>query len=98
MKTTVKILSLLLLLGATATMLAGCGQGDRAYYYDDYVTVVNETPWTVFVEPFGLILDPGDRIDIEIGYDVVRVVVLRHFDGLILAELDIVSGDILVVD
>jgi len=98
MRTTVKILSLLLLLGATATLLQGCGRGDHYLAYDYYITIINDTPWTVFVEPFGLLLVSGDRVDVEIGYDFVRVIVLRDFDGMILAEVDMVSGDVLVVD
>jgi hypothetical protein len=98
MKSTVKILSLLLLLGTAMTLLGGCGNDDYCCAtYDYYITVINDSPWVVFVEPFGIFLNPRETIDIEIGYDVVRVLVLRDFDGLILAELDMVSGDVLVV-
>ncbi len=98
MKTASKIVSLVLLLGITATLLAGCGSGDRCcLVYDYYITVINDTPWGVFVDPFGLFLSPGDTMDIEIGPDYVRVVVLREFDGLVLADVDMVNGDVLVI-
>ena len=51
----------------------------------------------VALDPFGLFLSPGDTVDIEVGPDYVRVVVLREFDGLVLADVDMVSGDVLVV-
>ena len=96
MKTSVRILSLLLVLGTTAVLLAGCGHG-RHYYDDYYITIVNDSPWDVYVEPFGLFLSPGEQVDVEVGYDVFHVIVLRNFDALILAELDVASGDVLVV-
>lgn len=97
MKTTVRILSLFLLLGMTAILFAGCGDDDRWYYDDYYVTIVNDSPWDVYVQPFPLFLAPGQRADPEVGYHVVRVVAIRDFDGLILADLDMVAGDVLVI-
>jgi hypothetical protein len=98
MKSAVKILSLLLLLGTTMTLLGGCGNDDCCYaVYDCYVTVINDSPWAVFVEPFGVFMYPGESVDLEIICDCVHVVVFRDADGLILAELDMCSGDVLVI-
>ncbi len=92
MKNTVSILSLLLLLGTTAILLAGCGDGEHVYHGDYYITVVNHTPWDVYVEPFGVFLPPGGVLDQPVSYDVVHVMVIRDFDSLLLAELDMVAG------
>ncbi len=98
MKSFARALPFLLVLGITATVLSGCGNDEVHVYHDGYyVTVINDTPWDVFVEPFGFLLAPGDVVDAEIGYDVVHVIALRHFDGLVLAELDMVRGDVLVI-
>jgi hypothetical protein len=97
-KNFIKTVLALALLGATATLLAGCH--DDHYVYRDYyyITVINDCPWAVVIEPFGVLLSPGDRVDFDIGYDVVHVIAVRAFDGLILAELDMVGGEVLVID
>ncbi len=98
MKSLLRILPLLLLLGTTAVLVTGCGDDEVHIYHDSYyITIINDTPWDVFVEPFGFLLAPGDSVDADVGYDVVRVVAIRDFDGLILADVDMVSGDILVI-
>jgi len=97
-KRTATILSLSLLLTTAAALLAGCGDHDHYRYHGYYITVINDTPWTVFVEPFGIHIHPGDAADIEIGYDAVYVVVVRDFDGLVLTEGTMTWGDVLVVD
>jgi len=98
MKSLLKILPLLLLLATTGVLLTGCG-GDDVYVYRDgyYITIINDTPWDVFVEPFGFLLAPGDSVDADIGPDIVRVVAIRDFDGLILADIDMVTGEVLVI-
>jgi hypothetical protein len=99
MKSLVKILPLLLLLGLTTVFLEGCG--DHHHYHDGYdytITVVNDTPWDIFVEPWGFLLAPGDRVDVDIGPDIVHVIAVRHFDGLVLADVDMAYGDVLVVE
>ncbi len=99
MKSLVRILAVFLLLGTAASLLGGCGDGDHHHdMVEDFsITVINDTPWDIFVEPFGFLLAPGDTVDIDVGYDVVHVIAVRHFDGLVLAELDMVRGDVLVV-
>ena len=98
MKNLVRFLPLLLLLGITATLLAGCGGGGHTHYYEDYyITIVNDSPWSIVVEPWGVFLVPGDSWDVDVGYDVVRVIVVRDFDGLVLADVDMARGDVLVV-
>jgi hypothetical protein len=100
MRHTVKILSLMLLLGTTAAQLAGCGNDDVYVYRDGYyyITIVNDSPWAIYVEPFGIFLGPRDTADIDVYYDYVHVVVFREYDGLVLADLDMAGGDVLVVD
>lgn len=67
------------------------------YGGNTFITVFNDTPWDVFIEPFGLFLAPGEVVDIEVGYEVSHVVARRDFDGLILAEVDMPPGDVLVI-
>ena len=97
MKKLLKVLPLVLVLGAAATFVAGCHDGHHHEYYDYYITVVNDTPWDVYVEPFGFLLAPGDQVDADIGPDYVRVVAIRHFDGLVLADVTLAAGDVLVI-
>lgn len=97
MKGAIKILSLLVLVGITATLLAGCHNDRHVDYYDYYVTIVNDTYWTIYVEPFGYYMDPGDIVQFDVGYDIVHVIVIRHPDGLVLAELDMPAGSEFVV-
>jgi hypothetical protein len=97
MKKFLKILSLVLFLGIVATFAVGCRDHHHHEYYGYYITVINDTPWAVYVEPFGFLLGPGDRVDAEVGYDYVRVVAVRHFDGLILADVAMRAGDVLVI-
>lgn len=99
MKNAVKVVALLLLLGTAAVFLGGCGDHhDHVVVYDYHVTIINDSPWDVFIEPFGLLIAPGDRMDVDVGYDIVHVIAIRHYDGLILAELDMARGDVLVVE
>ena len=99
MKSLTRIIPLLLLLGTTAVLLAGCGGYDSYYYHDDYfITIINDSPWDIFIEPFGVLLAPGDTVDFEVGYDIVHIIAWRDFDGLILAELDMAEGEVLVVE
>lgn len=97
MKKLVRILPLVLFLGIAAGFIAGCDDHHHYEYYDYYITVVNDTPWDVYVEPFGFLLAPGDRVDADIGHDYVRVVAVRYFDGLVLADVAMGAGDVLVI-
>jgi hypothetical protein len=98
MKSLLRILPLLLLLGTTALLVTGCGDHHGHGHYDAYyITIVNDTPWDVYVEPFGFLLAPGDSVDADVGYDVIRVVAIRHFDGLVLADVHMASGDVLII-
>ncbi len=97
MKNTLRILSLFLLLGMTAILFAGCGHDDHWDYDAYYVTIINDSPWDVYVQPFPLFLAPGERADVEVGYHVFRVVAIRNFDGAVLAEVDMVAGEVLVI-
>jgi len=97
MKSLVKILPLLLL-GTTAVLIGGCGDHHDYGGYDYSITVINDTPWDIFVEPWGFLLAPGDSMDVDVGYDIVHVLAIRHFDGLVLADVDMAYGDVLVVE
>jgi hypothetical protein len=98
MKKTVRIVSLFLLLGMTALLFGGCGDRDHWYYDEYYVTIINDSPWDVYVQPFPLFLAPGQRADREVGYHAIHVVAIRNADGVILAEVDMVGGDVLIID
>ena len=93
MKPLVRILPLLLLTVAVAALLTGCG----VKHY--YITIINETPWDVCVDPYGYFLYPGDRVDTEVDYfEVVHVVAFRCSDSVLLAHADMIHGDVLIIE
>jgi len=95
-----KLTYILLGLGlATITLIvSGCsGNSDYLVIDDDVVTFVNDYGEIIVIEPFGEVLYPGETVDIDIGDDVVYVTVYRDFDGLILLQTDVVSGDVWVI-
>jgi len=96
MKSLVKILPLLLLLGTTAVLIGGCGHDDYVSHLD-LITVHNDSPWDITVEPWGVFLERGHGVDFESG-DIVHVVAIRYSDGVVLADVDVAPGHLLVVE
>ena len=87
-----------IIISAIALIVSGCsGDGEVLVIDDDVVTFVNNYGEIIVIEPFGEVLYPGETVDIDIGNDVVYVTVYRDFDGLILLQTDVVSGDVWVI-
>ncbi len=84
---------------AIVFMATGCG-GDGSssiIVTDEVVTFINDTDYAIVIDPFDAALSSGGVVDIEIGNDIVYVVVFRQFDGLILLETDVAAGDVWVI-
>jgi hypothetical protein len=91
--------ALVLLTGLGISGLACDGGGG---YYDQgggygLARIENQSPDTIVVEPFGDWLQPGEAVDYDLGPDIVHIIVVRHFDGLVLLETDLVAGDVWIV-
>jgi len=65
---------------------------------DGIASIENNSPDAIVVEPFGDLLLPGESIDYELGPEIVHIVIVRDFDGLVLLETDLAAGDVWVVE
>jgi hypothetical protein len=93
---------------AALAVLAGLAFSGLACEGDGSVTVFdgstyalasieNQSPDAIVVEPFGDYLQPGEAVDYDLGPDMVHIVIVRDFDGLILLETDLGAGDVWIV-
>jgi len=87
----------------TSLGLAGLGcDGDGYVIVDDsgylLATIENQSPDAIVVEPFADLLFPGEAVDYDLGPDIVHIVVVRDFDGLILLETDLRAGDVWIIE
>ena len=102
MKKLIRPLAALVVLAALGLSGLACdGTSDGIIIIDDSgflpATVENQSPDDVVVEPFGDFLAPGEAVDYDIGPDVVHIIVVRDFDGLILLETDLVAGAVWII-
>ena len=92
---------LVLLTGLGLSGLACDGEGGYVVYDDvggyALATIENQSPDSIVVEPFGDWLLPGEAADYDLGPDIVHIIVVRDWDGLILLETDLIAGDVWVI-
>ena len=98
MKTASKIIPAILLVGIASVVLIGCEDDYDYIVYYDYATIENQTPWDVWVEPYDILLMPGESVDIDLGPYIEHIVVVRDVDGLVLLETDIAAGDYWIIE
>jgi len=61
-------------------------------------SIENHSPDAIVVEPFGDLLLPGEAIDYDLGPDIVHIVIVRDYDGLVLLETNLAAGDVWIVE
>lgn len=93
------VLSILAGLGLSGLACDGHGY-DGPIYDDGYAlaTIENHSPDAIVIEPFGDYLYPNEAIDYDLGPDVVHIIVVRDFDGLVLLDTDLVAGDVWIIE
>ena len=98
MKKLIRPLAALVVLAALGLSGLAC-DGDSEVIASGFLlaTVDNQSPDGVVVEPFGDFLAPGEAVDYDIGPDVVHIIVVRDFDGLVLLETDLIAGDVWII-
>ena len=92
--------ALALLAGLGLSGLACDGDGEVVIVENGvyvFATIENQSPDAIVVEPFGDFLYPGEAVDYDLGPDIVHIVIVRDFDGLILLETDLAAGDVWII-
>ena len=92
--------ALLLLAGLGLSGLA-CDEGRDVVIIDDggyaLASIENQSPDAIVVEPFGDLLYPGEAVDYDLGPDIVHIIIVRDFDGLVLLDTDLAASDVWIV-
>jgi hypothetical protein len=89
-----------LLAGLALSELACDGNGSVVVVDDGgyaLASIENQSPDAIVVEPFGDYLLPGEAADYDLGPDIVHIIIVRDFDGLVLLETDLAAGDVWIV-
>ena len=102
MKKLVRPLAALVVLAALGFSGLACdGYSDGVIIVDDsgylLATIENQSPDGIVVEPFGDFLMPGEAVDYDLGPDIVHIIVIRDFDGLVLLETGLAAGDVWII-
>ncbi|MBN1918459.1 MAG: hypothetical protein JW889_11155 [Verrucomicrobia bacterium] len=102
MKALIRPLAILGLLATLGLVGLACDDGGRDVVVIDHggggiASIENQSHDAIVVEPFGDYLLPGEAIDYDLGWDIVHVVVVRDFDGLVLLETNLAAGDVWII-
>ena len=96
-----RALAALALLAGLALSGLACDENGNVIVVEDgayaLATIENQSPDAIVVEPFGDFLYPGEAVDYDLGPDIVHIVIVRDFDGLILLETNLAAGDVWIV-
>jgi hypothetical protein len=96
------LVALSIFAGLALSGLACDDSGHDTVIYDHggnaLATIENHSPDAIVIEPFGDHLYAGEAIDYDLGYDVVHIVVVRDWDGLVLLETDLAAGDVWIIE
>ena len=101
MKKLLRPLAALALLAGLGLSGLACDGGGEVVIVENgvyaFATIENQSPDAIVVEPFGDLLYPGEAVDYDLGPDIVHIVIVRDFDGLILLETDLAAGDVWII-
>jgi hypothetical protein len=96
------LVALSILAGLGLSGLACDDGGHDVVVIDDggyaLATIENHSPDAIVIEPFGDYLYAGEAIDYDLGPDIVHIIVVRDWDGLVLLETDLAAGDVWIIE
>jgi hypothetical protein len=102
MKRLLRAAAALLLLGGFGLSGLGCDDSRDVVVIEDdayaLASIENHSPDAIVVEPFDDYLSPGEAVDYDLGPDIVHIIVVRDFDGLVLLETDLAAGDVWIIE
>jgi hypothetical protein len=103
MKALLRPLAVLGLLATLGLLGIACDGASRDVVVIDHggggiASIENQSPDAVVIEPFGDLLLPGEAIDYDLGPDIVHIVIVRNYDGLVLLETNLAAGDVWIVE
>ena len=101
MKALLRPAAVLLVLAGLGLSGLACDDGRDVVIIDDgayaLATIENQSPDAIVVEPFGDLLYPGEAVDYDLGPDIVHIIIVRDFDGLVLLDTNLAAGDVWIV-
>lgn len=101
MRTLLRPAAALLILAGLGLSGLACDEGRDVVIIDDggyaLATIENQSPDAIVVEPFGDLLYSGEAIDYDLGPNLVHIIIVRDFDGLVLLDTDLGAGDVWIV-